>query len=93
MDIDVDLRVFELLASRLCHDLISPVGAIKSGLELFIEFGDDPDGETMALINNSATQASEKLQCFRLAYEQAGSQRADVPIAEAFGLVTAVCRN
>lgn len=47
----------------------------------------------MALINNSATQASEKLQCFRLAYGQAGSQRADVPIAEAVGLVTAVCGN
>ena len=78
---DVDLQVFELLASRMCHDLVSPVGAIKSGLELFTEFGEDPDGETMALINGSAEQASQKLQFFRVAYGQAGSQREDVKLA------------
>lgn len=93
MDQNVDLRVFELLASRLCHDLVSPVGAIKSGLELFTEYGDDADGQTMALVDGSAEQASLKLQCFRLAYGQAGSQRDDVTIAETVNLVTAVCGN
>lgn len=93
MEMNVDLRVFELLASRLCHDLISPVGAVKSGLELFTEFGEDAEGETMALINGSAEQASLKLQCFRLAYGEAGSQREDVRNAELVGLVTAVCGN
>lgn len=89
----MDLRVFELLVSRLCHDLVSPVGAVKSGLELFTEFGDDPDGETMALINSSVDQASRKLQFFRLAYGQAGSQREDVKLAEAVDLLDAVCGN
>jgi histidine phosphotransferase ChpT len=89
----VDLTVFELLASRLCHDLVSPVGAVKSGLELFTEFGDDPDGETMALINGSAEQASQKLQCFRFAYGQSGAQRDDVSLAELVGFATAVCGN
>jgi histidine phosphotransferase ChpT len=93
MDVSVDLTVFELLASRLCHDLVSPVGAVKSGLELFTEFGDDGEGETMALITNSAEQASQKLQCFRLAYGEAGAQRSDVTSKEAVGLVTAVCGN
>ena len=93
MNQNIDLRVFELLASRLCHDLVSPVGAVKSGLELFTEFGEDADGETMALINGSAEQASLKLQCFRLAYGEAGSQREESTIAEIVGLVTAVCGN
>ena len=35
----IDLRVAELLASRLCHDMISPVGAVKTGVELFTEYG------------------------------------------------------
>ena len=32
----IELRVAELLASRLCHDLISPVGAVNSGIELIV---------------------------------------------------------
>ncbi len=48
MEPRIELRVAELLASRLCHDLISPVGAVNSGIELITEFGDDPDGEYAA---------------------------------------------
>jgi len=40
MEPTIELRVAELLASRLCHDLISPVGAVNSGIELMTEFGD-----------------------------------------------------
>jgi len=72
MDTAIDLRVAEMLCSRLCHDLISPVGAINSGLELISEFGGEPDDEAMGLINGSATQAAGKLQFFRVAYGLAG---------------------
>lgn len=64
MEPTIELRVAELLASRLCHDLVSPVGAVNSGIELLTEFGDDPDGESMALISSSARTASDKLLFF-----------------------------
>jgi len=93
MEPTIDLRVAELLASRLCHDMISPVGAVKTGVELFTEFGDDADGETMGLIAKSAVQAADKLQFFRLAYGSAGRTASGVSVADAMALVRAVCGN
>ena len=81
MEPTIELRVAELLASRLCHDLVSPVGAVNSGIELLTEFGDDPDGESMALIFSSARTASDKLLFFRIAYGNAGSGT-NVPLSE-----------
>ena len=60
-----------LLSSKLCHDLISPVGAINNGLELLDEGGADADA--MNLIRNSARTASARLQFARIAYGAAGS--------------------
>lgn len=92
MEPKIELRVAELLASRLCHDLISPVGAVNSGIELMTEFGDDPDGESMALITSSARTASDKLLFFRIAYGNAGSGT-NVPLADGLKLVAPVCIN
>lgn len=89
----IDLRVAELLASRLCHDMVSPVGAVKTGVELFTEYGDDADGETMGLITKSVLQASEKLQFFRLAYGSAGNSASGITVADAVGLIRSVCGN
>ncbi|MBT3399944.1 MAG: hypothetical protein HN420_08150 [Rhodospirillaceae bacterium] len=61
MEPKIELRIAELLASRLCHDLISPVGAVNSGIELMTEFGDGPECESMALITSSARTASDCL--------------------------------
>ena len=74
-DIQIDLRVAELLASRLCHDLVSPVGAVNNGLELMAE-DLDPEmlRDALALADKSAKQASSTVQFFRLAYGQAGRQ-------------------
>ncbi len=83
MEATIDLRVAEMLCSRLCHDLVSPVGAIKSGLELIAEFGGDPDEEAMGLINGSAEQAVAKLQFFRVAYGLAGAAQASMPLSAA----------
>ncbi len=85
----LSLRVVELLNSRLCHDLISPVGAVKSGLELLSEFSDDPGGEAMALITSSADSASRKLQFFRMAFGAAGAAQA-MPHGEAVDLCSAM---
>ena len=92
MEPTIELRVAELLASRLCHDLISPVGAVNSGIELMTEFGDDPDGESMALITSSARTASDKLLFFRIAYGNAGSGT-NVPLADGLNLIAPVCVN
>lgn len=70
-----DLRVTELLASRICHDLISPVGAINNGIELLEEMGAQIGEEAVRLIGHSAEQASRRLRLFRLAYGGAGADK------------------
>ena len=60
-----------LLCSRVCHDIISPVGAINNGLELLDEGGADEDA--MNLIRASARNASARLQFARIAFGAAGS--------------------
>ncbi|MDB5406004.1 MAG: hypothetical protein JWL84_916 [Rhodospirillales bacterium] len=64
----IDMRVIDLLSARLCHELISPVGAIANGVELLGE--DDPDfvREATALIAQSAKKAGQRLQFYRFAY-------------------------
>jgi histidine phosphotransferase ChpT len=73
MTVELHPRVLELIASRICHDLVSPVGAINNGVELMEELGEDAGDEAVALIAGSAQQASYRLKCFRLAYGAAGS--------------------
>jgi histidine phosphotransferase ChpT len=64
----IDLRVLELLAARLCHDLIGPVAAIANGVELLGE--DDPEfvRDAVALFGDSARKANARLQFYRFAY-------------------------
>ncbi len=68
-----DMRILELLASKICHDLVSPVGAINNGVELIEDIGGDVVEEAMQLIHSSAEQASRRLRLFRLAYGRAGA--------------------
>jgi histidine phosphotransferase ChpT len=78
------LDLAALLCSRVCHDLISPVGAIVNGLEVM---EDDNDQETKAfamdLIKKSVRQASAKLQFCRLAFGAAGSAGAQIDVGDA----------
>lgn len=73
-----------LLCSRVCHDLISPVGAIVNGLEV-LEDESDEETKTFALdlIAKSARQASAKLQFCRLAFGAAGSAGASIDLGDA----------
>jgi histidine phosphotransferase ChpT len=78
------LDLAALLCSRVCHDLISPVGAIVNGLEVL---EDDNDEETktfaMDLIKKSAGAASAKLQFCRIAFGAAGSAGAQIDSGDA----------
>lgn len=69
---DTNPTLFEILASRLCHDLISPVGAVCNGVEFYEEMGADAADDAVQLISHSANIASGKLKAFRLAYGAGG---------------------
>lgn len=68
----LDTAILELLASRICHDLISPVGAVHNGVEFLEEMGADNGAEAIGLIAHSAQMAAARLQAFRLAYGAGG---------------------
>ncbi len=81
------LDLSALLCSRVCHDLISPVGAIVNGLEV-LEDENDEETKTFAmdLIRKSARQASARLQYCRLAFGAAGSAGASIDLGDAEGV-------
>lgn len=60
-----------LIGSRICHDLISPLGAIGNGLEL-LQMGGALDGPEMALIAQSVANANARIRFFRIAFGAAG---------------------
>lgn len=73
-----------LLCSRVCHDIISPVGAITNGLEVIEEDnGEEMRAFAMELITKSARTASAKLQFARLAFGAAGSAGAEIDTGDA----------
>ncbi len=80
-----DLDLGALLCSRVCHDIISPAGAIANALELY----DDPDmdAETRAtaldMVRNSARTATARLKFCRIAFGAAGSAGAHIDLSEA----------
>ena len=78
------LDLAALLCSRVCHDLISPVGAIVNGLEVLAEEKDE-ETKTFALdlIKKSAGIASAKLQFCRIAFGAAGSAGAQIDLGDA----------
>ncbi|MVA98589.1 histidine phosphotransferase [Nitratireductor sp. CAU 1489] len=77
-----------LLCSRVCHDIISPVGAINNGLELLDEGGADEDA--MALIRQSARTASARLQYARIAFGAAGSAGMQIDTGDAASVAAAL---
>jgi len=78
------LDLAALLCSRVCHDLISPVGAIANGLEVMEEGKDEETSKfAMDLIKKSARTASAKLQFCRIAFGAAGSAGAQIDTGDA----------
>ena len=78
------LDLAALLCSRVCHDVISPVGAIVNGLEVLEDEKDEAmRGFAQDLIKKSAKQASARLQFARLAFGAAGSAGAAIDTGDA----------
>src|SRR6201991_4321335 len=78
------LDLAALIASRLCHDVISPVGAIVNGLEVLEEEKDAQMREhAIELIKKSSRQAFARVQFPRLAFGAAGSAGASIDTGDA----------
>ena len=88
------VELASLLCSRLCHDLLSPVGALSNGLELLT---DEKDPEMrkrcFELLEQSARISADKLKFFRLAFGAAGGVGDMVPVHEARAVVDGLVGN
>ena len=73
MSITIDTGILELMASKVCHDIISPIGAVNNGREFLTEMGANAGDEVIELIEFSASQASAKLKAYRMAYGAGGA--------------------
>lgn len=75
----INLKVAQLLASRICHDLVGPLGAVNAGVELIAEEGGGgrrlggPLEEALAMIGSSAGEAAARVSFFRFAFGYGGS--------------------
>ena len=78
------------VASRICHDLANPLGAIANGLELLLMTGLEPTPE-LSLLQDSVASASARIRWFRLAFGPAGPQR--VGRAEVTDILRAISRG
>ncbi|KPA22576.1 hypothetical protein shim_08620 [Shimia sp. SK013] len=63
-----------LVGSRICHDLISPIGAIGNGMEL-IELAGSANGPELGLIGESVQNANAKIRLFRVAFGRASADQ------------------
>ena len=70
---DTSVKLASLIGSRICHDLISPIGAITNGLEL-LDLAGTAQGPELDLISDSVVSAGARIRFFRIAYGAAGDQ-------------------
>lgn len=82
----------QALASRICHDLVSPVGAVANGAELLSSFGASADGSEIAMVAQSAERASAQLAFFRLAFGAAPAGAGEIARPALVGTVGAMIR-
>lgn len=88
------LELASLLCSRLCHDMLSPVGALSNGLELLADEKDPAMRQRcFELLDQSARISADKLKFFRLAFGAAGGFGELVPVSEARALVDGLVAN
>jgi histidine phosphotransferase ChpT len=88
------LDLAALLCSRVCHDVISPVGAIVNGLEIFEDEKDEAMKKSaLDLVKKSANQASARLQFARIAFGAAGSAGAALDLGDAENAVRGLLQD
>ncbi|MEM8658609.1 MAG: histidine phosphotransferase family protein [Pseudomonadota bacterium] len=83
-----DQDITALVSSRICHDLISPIGAISNGVELLTGTSSNVSPE-LGMIGDSVNSATDRLRCFRIAFGAAPA-RAELPIGEVTNAVEAL---
>src|ERR1700739_296501 len=89
-----DLDFAALLVSRVCHDLVSPVGAVVNGLEVLEDENDVAmRADALRLVAASAEQAAARLQFARLAFGAAGSAGAELDLAEVGRIVEGLMKG
>ncbi len=69
------IHLSALIGSRICHDLISPIGAISNGVELMMMDSAGTSGQEMALILESAAHANARIRYFRVAFGLCGQDQ------------------
>ncbi len=80
-----------LVGSRICHDLISPIGAIGNGVELLSLTDGDTSAE-MELINESVQNANARIRYFRIAFGAAGEDQL-ISRSEVLSILAAIARG
>ena len=83
--VEIDVRVTQLLCSRLCHDLVGAVSAVNAGIEFLTE--GDASSEALDLVNKSAVRISRRLGFFRGALGFGGGRQGPLSLQEARELV------
>lgn len=79
-----DLDLASMLCSRLCHDLINPMGAVNNGIEVLSEEEDEAmRAQALDLISYSAGEAVRRLQFYRLAFGASGGATSTLPLGDA----------
>jgi len=83
---DLDFAAF--LVSKVCHDLVSPLGAVVNGLEVLEDERDAAmRADALKIVTSSAAQALARLQFMRIAFGAAGSAGAELDLGEVGRLV------
>lgn len=89
-----DLEFAALLVSRVCHDLVSPIGAVMNGLEVLEDERDSAmRADALKLVASSAEQAAARLQFARIAFGAAGSAGAELDLMEVGRIVRGLLRG
>ena len=86
-----DKHLSTLIGSRICHDLISPIGAISNGLEL-LSMANLGNGPEMALIRESVQNAQAKIRFFRIAFGSADTDQI-IPRFEVTAILTEISKG
>lgn len=86
----IDLKLAALMCSKLCHDVIGPIGAVNNGIEL-LQDKDSADMREQAteLVAQSASEAAARLQFYRLAFGLAGGLGSEISLRDARNLCRA----
>jgi len=88
----LDVKVAQLLCSRLCHDLVGSASAINAGLEMINDDPGDPTGP-LDLMTSSAAQMTRRLAFFRVAFGLAEGARGPANTTEIHDLATGLLKG